>query len=73
MVGTNGRCTGAINDGRYKWRHDSILQTILCYICSLNEYQAFADVEGYNSFAVFFSSSIPDMIVINNDRVESTK
>ena len=27
----------------------------------------FADVEGYNSSAVFFSSSIPDMIVINND------
>ena len=53
-------CIGAINDGRYKWRHDSILKTILCYICSSNEYQVFANVEGYNSFAVFFASSIPD-------------
>ena len=27
----------------------------------------FADVEGYNSSAVFFASSIPDIVVINND------
>ena len=36
-------------------------------ICSSNEYQVFADVEGYNSSAVFFASSIPDIVVINND------
>ena len=27
----------------------------------------FAYVEGYNSSAVFFASSIPDILVINND------
>ena len=31
-------CISAISDGRYKWRHDSILKTILCYIRSSNEY-----------------------------------
>ena len=60
-------CIGAINDGRYKWRHDFILKTILCYIYSSNEYQVFADVEGYNSSAVFFASSIPDIVIISND------
>ena len=60
-------CIGAINDGRYKWRYNSILKTISCYICSSNEYQVFADVEGYSSFAVFFASSIPDIVVINSD------
>ena len=40
---------------------------LLCYICSLNEYQVFADVEDYDSSAVFFASSIPDIVVINND------
>ena len=59
-------CIVTINDGRYKWRHYSILKTILCYICSSNEYQVFADVEGYNSSVVFFPSSIPDIVVINN-------
>ena len=48
----------AINNVRYKWRHDSILKTILCYICFSNKYQVFADVEGYNSSAVFFVSSL---------------
>ena len=52
---------------RYKWRYDSSLKTILCYICSSNEFQVFADVEGCNSSAVFFASSIPDIAVINND------
>ena len=27
----------------------------------------FLDVEGYNSSAVFFASSIPDIVVINSD------
>ena len=58
---------GAITNGRYKWCHDSIIKTILCYICSLNEYQVLADVKGYDSSAVFFASSIPDIVVINND------
>ena len=60
-------CIGEINDGRYKWRYDSILKTILWYIFSSNEYQVFADVEGYSSSAVFFASSIPDIVVINSD------
>ena len=30
-------------------------------------FQVFADVEGYNSSAVFFASSIPDIVVIKND------
>ena len=62
---------GAINDGRYKWRHDSILKTILCYICSSNEYQVLADVEGYNISAVLFASSVPDIVVINNDILQA--
>ena len=59
-------CIGVINDVRYKWHHDSILKTVLCYICSSNEYQVFVDVEGYNSSVVFFASSLPDIVVINN-------
>ena len=59
-------CIVTINNGRYKWRHYSILKTILCYIYSSNEYQVFADVEDYNSSAVFFPSSIPDKVVISN-------
>ena len=58
-------CIGTINNVRYKWRYDSILKTVLCYICFSNECQVFVDVEGYNSSAVVFASSIPDIVVIN--------
>ena len=44
-----------------------ILKTILCYICSSNENQVFADIEDYNSSAVFFASSVSDIVVINSD------
>ena len=44
-----------------------ILKTILCYICSSNENQVFADIEDYNSSAVFFASSVSDIVVINGD------
>ena len=62
---------GAINDGRYKWRRDSILKTILCYICSSNEHQVFADVEGCNNCAAFLASSVPVIVVITNDILDA--
>ena len=48
-------CTSAVNDGRFKWRHNSILKTILFYLTSTNDYDVFADVEGYRSSAVLFN------------------
>ena len=47
-------CTSVINDGHFKWRHDSILKTILFYLTKTNEY-VFADVEEYKSSAVLFN------------------
>ena len=49
-------CTSVINYGQFKWRHDSILMTILFYLTKTNEY-VFADVEGYKSSAVLFNIS----------------
>ena len=48
-------CTSAINDGRFKWRHDSILKSILFYLTSTNEYDVFANVDGYRSSAELFN------------------
>ena len=57
-------CTSAINDGGFKWNHDSIFKTILFYLTTTNEYDVFAAVEGHKSSAVLFNSSIPDIGVI---------
>ena len=57
-------CTSAINDRQLKWRHDSILKTILFYFTSTNEYDVFANVEGYRSSAILLNSSIQDIVVM---------
>ena len=53
--------TSAINNGRFKWRHDLIRLT------RTNEYDVFADVEGYRSSAALFNSSIPDTVAIKGN------
>ena len=60
-------CTSAINDGRFKWRRDSILKTILFYLTSTKKYDVFADVEGFRSSTVLFNSLIPDIVVIKDN------
>ena len=37
------------------------------YLTSTNEYDVFADVEGYKSSTVLFNSSIPDTVVIKDN------
>ena len=56
-----------INDGRFKWRHDSILKTILFYLTSTNVYDVFADNEGYRSSAELFNLPIRDTVVIKDN------
>ena len=60
MVGTNGATTLFLR------------RFCAIYVVQMN-YQVFADVEGYNSSAVFFASCILDIIVINNDILYAIK
>ena len=63
QISFSNNCTSAINDDRFKWRHNSILKTILFYLTSTSEFDVFAYVEGYRSSAVLFNSSVPDIVV----------
>ena len=59
-------CVKAVNDGRYTWRHDSILYTIMYYVKQLVEkgYEVYADLEGYTTTNVFFNGNVrPDIAV----------
>ena len=60
-------CTSAINDGKSKWHHDSILKTILSYLTSTNEHDVFTDIEGWRLSAVLFNSSIPGRTIIKDN------
>jgi hypothetical protein len=65
-------CATAANDGRYTWRHDSILYTIMHYINQLaNEgYEIYADLNGYKSTSELFNRLRPDIAVKKGDTVQ---
>ena len=59
-------CATAVNDGRYTWRHDSILYTVMYYVKQLIEkgYEIYADLEGYTTTIVLFNGNVrPDIAV----------
>lgn len=65
-------CTKALNDGRYTWRHDSILYTILYYIKQLFQkgYQVYGDLEGFESPNELFTGQVrPDIALKKEDEV----
>ena len=58
-------CVTAVNDGKYTWRHDSILYTMMYYLKQLIEkgYEIYADLERYTKTNVLFNGNVrPDML-----------
>ena len=66
-------CSVSVNEGRYTWRHDSVLWTMLYYINQLQNkgYKVFADVQGYPSTSELFSNHRPDIALKKNDEIVS--
>jgi len=65
-------CEKAVNDGRYTWRHDSILCTMMYYVKQLVEkgYEVYADLEGFTTTNVLFHGLVrPDIAVKKGDKV----
>ena len=66
-------CVTAVNDGRYTWRHDSILYIIMYYVKQLIEkdYEIYADLEVYTTTNVLFNGNVrPDIAVKGNDLIK---
>lgn len=66
-------CKIAVNEGRYTWRHDSILFTILHYVNQLNEFgfEVRVDLPGYRSTSELFNRFRPDIVLIKGNEVYS--
>jgi hypothetical protein len=66
-------CSKAAADGRYNWRHDSILFTIMHYVRQLVEkgYEVYADLVGYKQTSELFKNLRPDIAVKKGDDVTS--
>ena len=64
-------CSVSVTEGRYTWRHDSILYTLLQYLCQLKNYgfNIYCDLEGYCKTSELFSSFRPDTVLVKDDTI----
>mgnify|MGYP001794852232 FL=1 len=62
-------CIVAVNQGRYNWRHDSILNTLFHHLSVLltNGYRIYIDLPGYNSSSCLFKSYRPDIVIVKDN------
>ena len=73
-------CTIALEQGRYKWRHDCVLLTLLKGLKSMLEpdVKLYGDVAGYRACVnpqatippnLICTTARPDIVIINSDKV----
>jgi hypothetical protein len=64
-------CAVSAAEGRYTWRHDSILYTLLHYISQLRKYgfRNYADLNNFDNPYELFYSFRPDIVLIKDDRI----
>ena len=58
-------CSKAISDGRYKWRHDSILKTMCHYLSQLIGFDLFVDINGFANPTELFYNLRPDIVLLS--------
>ena len=59
-------CSSALNNGRFTWRHNSVLYTICQHLSSLmkNGNKLYADLIGFESTSSLCESSRPDACIV---------
>ena len=64
-------CPVAAEEGRYTWRHDSVLNTKLMYLSQLTSYgyTLYDDLPGYFHPNAFFRSMRSDIVLTKNDDI----
>jgi hypothetical protein len=63
-------CKVRLEEGRYTWRHNSVLKIIADYFLSItNNIELYCDITGYMSPSVITGEQIrPDIVVIDKQR-----
>ena len=61
-------CSVAATEGRYTWRHDSILFTLLQFLSQLSLYgfELYGDLDGYRRTSEIFQTFRPDIALKKN-------
>ena len=64
-------CSTAVNTGRYKWRHDSVLNAMSIFLSLTTSlgYKLFIDIPNFANPSVFFKKYIPDIILYRGNEL----
>ena len=64
-------CSAALTEGRYTWRHNSVLLTIAHYLAPLvgRAISLFVDINGYRNPAMCFRTMRPDVVLVDHDKM----
>ena len=64
-----GGCISSLREGRYNWRHDSIIVNMAKFIAALKNVQVFADIDQYMSPSIITGKDLrPDLIVVHQSK-----
>ena len=72
QLNTVSMCNVALKDGRFTWRHNSVLYTLYHYISTLSSQtntNVFVDLLGHDSPASFFNSYRPDLLIVSEGNI----
>ena len=64
-------CQSSVINGRYTWRHNSLLYTICHYLNQLVDkgYVLFADIEGFRNTSELFRRSRPNAALVTSNEI----
>ena len=61
-----GGCISSLREGRYNWKHDSIIVNMAKFITALKNEQVFADIDQYMSPSIITGEDLrPDLVVVH--------
>ena len=68
-----GGCKEQLNNGRYNWRHDSVLMNLTRSIIPSTNSEIYADIEGYKNPSIITGNDYrPDLLITKKDPKEIT-
>ena len=66
-------CKTYLNEGRFAWRHDSVLNLIASTLKSLNYFNLYVDLPGYLSPSIITGDTLRPDLVHNNLQTNATR
>ena len=62
-------CISSMREGKYNWRHDSIIVNMAKFITALKIVQVFADIDHHMSPSIIAGEDLrPDLIVVHQSK-----